>query len=67
MSCLLSARLIFLCYFIIGARIGYRQGTSPQIKGPSGSPAELPEIKRRTALVHADPLTRGAGLIEGAA
>jgi hypothetical protein len=67
MSCLLSARLIFLCYFIIGARISYRQGTSSQTKGPSGSPAEPPEIKRRTALVHADPLTRGAGLIEGAA
>jgi GTPase involved in cell partitioning and DNA repair len=30
-------------------------------------PAELPEIKRRRALVHADPLTRGAGLIEGEA
>jgi hypothetical protein len=41
MSCLLSARHIFLCYFIIGARIGYRQGTSSRTKGPSGSPAEL--------------------------
>jgi hypothetical protein len=30
-------------------------------------PAELLEIKRRRALVHADPLTRGAGLIEGEA
>jgi hypothetical protein len=30
-------------------------------------PAELPEIKRRTAIDNADPLTRGAGLIEGAA
>src|SRR5215475_3519293 len=52
--------------FIIGARIGYRQGTSSQTKGPSGAPAELLEIKRRIAVVHADRLTPGAGLIEGA-
>jgi hypothetical protein len=53
--------------FIIGARIGYRQGTSSRTKGPFGSPAELLEIKQLRALVHADPLTRGAGLIEGEA
>jgi hypothetical protein len=54
--------------FIIGARIGYRQGTSSsRAKAPYGSPSELLETEPRRALVHADPLTRGAGLIEGAA
>jgi hypothetical protein len=64
MSCLLSARLSSSTIH------HWRQDRLPAghivtDQRASGSPAELLETKRRRALVHADPLNRGAGLIEG--